>query len=366
MAVDPRFERSVRRWLRAYPRRWRLARSAEVLGTLVDLAGPGATRLDRRAGLGLLVGGLATRARTGPPWYRRIGYVFGAARMPAEHLGWVADDLAAPVPTTRLLWWLAYLGLASGPLVARRHDAPHLAWLAVCLLWAILVDAPNPGWRRRQGLRLLLPAPGDLGGASRWVSGHVPRIRLSARSVSASGACCLAAIATAALVGWLAAPRRGPVGSGAAVCASALLVGTAAASVAMRRWRRWAGRGPAQPDRTVRPGRARAALVVVGLGTLAPALVVIETAGRSLAGVSAVLVVVGLALLPGAVAAWRWSAGAPGDVAAVDLLRVAVTGRAPTPDRPVPAAVPAGTAGAGTSLADLVHIGPDRPLLGGA
>ncbi len=68
----------------------------------------------------------------------------------------------------------------------------------------------------------------------------------------------------------------------------------------------------------------------------------------------------------GAVAAWRWSVTAAGDVATYDLVGVAAMGSPPRQDRRVPAAVPAGSpkASRGTSLIDLVHIDPDRPALG--
>ena len=65
--MDPKFERSVHRYLRAYPRRWRLAKEAEVTAVLADLAGPGATRLDLRSAVGLVLSGSRTRHRERPP-----------------------------------------------------------------------------------------------------------------------------------------------------------------------------------------------------------------------------------------------------------------------------------------------------------
>ncbi|HEX7806008.1 MAG TPA: hypothetical protein VF413_07590 [Cellulomonas sp.] len=46
------FHRSVAFWLRAYPRRWRAVRAAEVTAVLADLAGPPPRRLDARAAAG--------------------------------------------------------------------------------------------------------------------------------------------------------------------------------------------------------------------------------------------------------------------------------------------------------------------------
>ena len=75
MTIDPRFERSVRRYLRAYPRRWRLRRADEMVALLADLADPGATRVDVRTAAGLVRRGgrhergpgrrCGTRSRTG-------------------------------------------------------------------------------------------------------------------------------------------------------------------------------------------------------------------------------------------------------------------------------------------------------------
>src|SRR5699024_1411717 len=58
----------ARRWLRAYPPRWRRLLEEEVLGVLLDTRPPAASRLDLRTRLDLLRGGLLHRLRSRPPF----------------------------------------------------------------------------------------------------------------------------------------------------------------------------------------------------------------------------------------------------------------------------------------------------------
>lgn len=368
MRVDPRFERSVRRWLLAYPRRWRVARGDEVLGTLVDLAPAGAARLDRRSALGLVVGGLRTRVRTGPPPHQRFGYLFGA-RVSPRYLDWMADDLAARLPTVKLGLRLALVAIWSWP-YWWKLGAPNpatAAWVTAVLVWTIAVDVSGAEWRRVEGRRLLLPLPGDPPGRPRWVDTRVPRTRVAARLGWTAFAVLVGWLTVNGAVGWLVSPRRVLKGEGTWAFAAALVLGLLLTVLVTRRWRRRAGSTPAQPDRVVRAERGRAVLGVGGLGALASGWIALEMSGRYPAVASTVLVLAGLAVLPAAVAGWRRAAASPEGTAAVDLLRVAVTGRAPKRDRRVLAAVPAGSPEArGTSLVDLVRVDPDRPALGGA
>ncbi len=64
--TEARIERTVEFWMRAYPRRWREARGGEMLGLVVDLAGPEVQRLGARAAFDLVKGGWATRWREHP------------------------------------------------------------------------------------------------------------------------------------------------------------------------------------------------------------------------------------------------------------------------------------------------------------
>lgn len=131
------------------------------------------------------------------------------------------------------------------------------------------------------------------------------------------------------------------------------------------RWRRWSRRGPEQPNRVVLRWRAQSVVMTSAFGAMVT-WIATGALGSLTAAFSAGMVVAGVVMLPGALAAWRWSAGAPEDLAAVDLLWVAATGRPPKQDQRVPAAVPAGSPEAqhGTSLVDLVRIDPDRSALG--
>lgn len=88
------FERSARRWLRAYPAWWRSRRGEEVVGLLEELADDGARHVDLRTGLGLVRGGWATRWRARPPWHSYLLYRLGFGRLPAEHRWWAAHDIA--------------------------------------------------------------------------------------------------------------------------------------------------------------------------------------------------------------------------------------------------------------------------------
>ncbi|MFS0699641.1 hypothetical protein AB6N24_06660 [Cellulomonas sp. 179-A 4D5 NHS] len=93
MRPDARFARSAALWLRAYPRRWRQARGAEVAAVLADLAPPGARRLDVGTALGLLVAGWATRARQHPPLGAWLRYRLLRERLPRRYRPWVRDDV---------------------------------------------------------------------------------------------------------------------------------------------------------------------------------------------------------------------------------------------------------------------------------
>lgn len=54
-----RVERSARLWVRAYPRRWRYSYGEDLVGTLLDLAGPDARTVRLRDGLSVLGAGWA-------------------------------------------------------------------------------------------------------------------------------------------------------------------------------------------------------------------------------------------------------------------------------------------------------------------
>jgi len=74
--VDAQIVRSTELWMRAYPCRWREARGEELLGLVVDLAGPDARGLGARAAFDLVRGGWATRWREHPPLHTWLLYRF--------------------------------------------------------------------------------------------------------------------------------------------------------------------------------------------------------------------------------------------------------------------------------------------------
>lgn len=88
-----RLDRSARRWLRAYPPRWRRERADEAAALLVDLAAPGSRRLDVRTVAGLVAAGWRTRLRTRPPARVVLAYRLAGRRPPTAYDGWLRDDV---------------------------------------------------------------------------------------------------------------------------------------------------------------------------------------------------------------------------------------------------------------------------------
>jgi len=95
--VEEAFERSVRRWLRAYPRRWRMTFGAEFVATAADLAVPGERRFPLREGLRVAWSGLRLRRRERPSWWFRTSYRrFSGRPRTQREADWVADDILSP------------------------------------------------------------------------------------------------------------------------------------------------------------------------------------------------------------------------------------------------------------------------------
>ena len=169
------FERSVEFWLRAYPLRWRAARSAEVAAVLADLAGPAPHRLDARAALGLVRGGWATRWREHPPLGAYLRYRLVNWRLPAQFDGWVRDERAGHLIGLRseALPFLCFVTLVAGGEGGLRHlgwvtwsvaTRPEMwvIWAAIVLVRAIIRTVGPVAW-----LEVYLPtstdAPGHFG-----------------------------------------------------------------------------------------------------------------------------------------------------------------------------------------------------------
>ncbi|MFS0699639.1 hypothetical protein AB6N24_06650 [Cellulomonas sp. 179-A 4D5 NHS] len=117
----PSFERSVRRWLRAYPRRWRRARAVEVTAVLADLAGPTAHRLDARTALGLVVAGLATRWREHPPPRAYLAYRLAGRHPGPQWDAWLRDDVDGRLYPARLALTEGLVAALAYPSVERLY-----------------------------------------------------------------------------------------------------------------------------------------------------------------------------------------------------------------------------------------------------
>ncbi|GIG21532.1 hypothetical protein Cch01nite_22560 [Cellulomonas chitinilytica] len=356
---DPRFERSVAFWLRAYPRRWRAARGAELAAVAADLARPGAVRLDLRSAAGLVAGGWATRWRTRPPLRDYLLYRFADRRVPVEHRAWAADDLEGRFAGLRV-GLSGPVGAAAGMLIARRWEGEPPDWAFVGLFSALLATmwlVIWPGRLEKSRRKHLVPQQGEPLVDGTRVYEWVPRDRVAARAGTLTTLLATALLAPAASVAWLVAPRRvatvacappddgggcfetvsltrhGAVGPVLAALAVALLVGGAVAWLAARRLDRQVPVRPFQPARrVVGLGLRRAAgtglVVVLVLADLAA-----EATGRIDLWAGAVLAVVALALLPACAVTWRVASRGPSDLAWSDVRRIVWTGHAPVVDQ---------------------------------
>ena len=325
--VDPRFERSVLRWLWAYPRRWRWARADEIVGTLADLAAPGATRLDLRSGLGLVVHGLATRRRMRPPLRVRLRYRLLNGTVPWQHRGWVADDIdgllfqAGPMVAIVTM----QLVFAVGHVIDGSSEPGELVWWLVLL--GVSLVMPKARARREAAARHLVVRPGDPPTVWDQRPGWIYRERLAAGSIVPTAAMAAAA-ATAPAAGLMAVTRAG---DGAAL-AACLAVGALAAARLAVRWRRCLSWRPMQPARhVVVAGRRR--MVTVWCWSLWVLLVAVPwTAPFSRDGLVLVPAVLGagLVVLPVLACGALLTSRAPADVAVIDVWRL-LAGRGPLP-----------------------------------
>jgi len=106
-------DRSAAFWLRAFPRRWRAERTAEVAEVLADLAPVGATRLDLRTATGLVRAGWAVRWRQRPPVGAFLRYRLLGRRPSRAYDGWLRDDLEGALYPWR---YALLLDVVLGPL----------------------------------------------------------------------------------------------------------------------------------------------------------------------------------------------------------------------------------------------------------
>ena len=156
--ASDRLERSVRWWMAAYPRRWRVTFGDDLVGTALELAPPGQDRLTLREGLAITRAGWALRRRERPPLRTRLAFAWGVGRteLPARHRPWLVDQILSPwarigaVAVVGLPWVLPTVWGLVGALADGQDDG--LVWLrwATIAIWAV---APGlfviPGFRRR-------------------------------------------------------------------------------------------------------------------------------------------------------------------------------------------------------------------------
>ncbi|MCG2798108.1 MAG: hypothetical protein L6367_06150, partial [Cellulomonas sp.] len=362
------FERSTRFWLRAYPVRWRAVRGDELLGVLRDLAGPDATRLPLREGLGLVRAGWATRWREGPPLRTRLAYRWLERPIPPRYREWARDDIDGRWYDTRRML-LAPLGIfvifwLVPVLRGRTSDLFFVLLWAMILpvtLWFDLLRPVRDPYRTRAVNRHLMPRAGEPRTATQFGQTWGTRPRLGAR-LGTTLACLVLGLGAALWTTVALVAPRGPAIVGcppepdslacftfgsaswhpqrwAAVAAVAVVVGLLLAYRAGGRAARLLSERPAQPYRAL-ANRAPGLLTVLAL--------VIPLAGwqawLEVTGHWATLIAPGAAatcllMLPGALVAHRVARHGPSDLALVDLWQIGVHGRAPQVDTWVVAVV---------------------------
>jgi hypothetical protein len=358
------FERSVARWLRAYPRRWRVARGAEMTAVLADLAEPGARRVGARTAAGLVRAGWATRWREHPPLGTYLAYRLFERRLPVRYHPWVRDDIEARHSlrgdaVAVGVWALIVLGLPALAGAALQREPGF--WVALTLLYAAVRLVTRRARRARTEQRHLVLLPGEPVTVGAFVDGVGPRRRVGARGGSQLA---LGLVAGAAL-GWsaaaLAAPEAlrfipctdtpacfevvtMPLGQGEllwaeVVLVTALAVGLALVPLVRRRLRRLTTALPTQPNRQLVPVTAEHVVPVMTAGLLVGGEAWLEGAGLMPFLLAPTAGALALVALPGVVALALLARDLPA-VAWSDLRTIAVHGHAPAVDQPVACPVP--------------------------
>jgi len=356
--VEPDLARSIRSWMRAYPRRWRAARGEEMFGLVADLARPGARRLSARASIDLLRGGWATRWREHPPLHTWLLYRMFDKRIPVRFRAWALDDIDG-------YWFRARSGLSSSwvllanPLLWRSDFQEAKDWLIFAAVLVAGSTFMTPVKRRRAArLKHVAARPGELVFGGALVIQDGPRRRATARSALTCAVVSFGAMAAASVVTAAFAPKglhsvpvpgqsasfdivEGPIGSGRIAAIAALVValglGVAVAARARRLLRRLLGQRRDQPLRFLRPVSG-AGKVALTLGITAfTALAWSEATGQVPLGTSVLGGVVALLLLPGTVVGLIEARSSDAtDLAGSDVWCIAANGRVPDPDTPVP------------------------------
>ncbi len=386
-----RLERSARFWMRAYPRRWRVARGEELLGVLLDLAAPGARRVGARTAIDLVRGGWATRWREHPPLLPWLGYRALNRRLPEPYRAWAKDDIDGAYYAPRELLGATWAYVALMEIFTRvpGRAVPTLGrveqFMAVWIGMAVLTWLFRSGHRRRRALLIhLAPRPGDLLYEGRLVVQDGPRARIGARSglpwlAGASALLLMSAVLAAALAPlgvWGHPTPAGPDTSAGlttgvgpvAVRASAyavVLLGGLLSVLAVRRVRRWVRRPVDQPSRLLRPMGVLDAVRAVLLTSGGLGVAWLEIVGGLPLLLSPLIAAVALVVLTTAVAARAELRSDPAlEIALVDVLRIVQRNRPPEVDGPVPELGPlTGPVPGGLVAPPQVLGGPRYPVL---
>ena len=150
--------------LRAYPPRYRAARGAELLGTLLDVATPGRDTPSIRESWDIIRGGLMTRWRAHPPVWRWLLYRTTGARLPYAYRWWARDDILGrwfgarnslgrlsvcyPIFIGALVGERAVYSVQNG--VPYRSPLPDAnGWWWTAIVFAVFVLVPIPGLNKR-------------------------------------------------------------------------------------------------------------------------------------------------------------------------------------------------------------------------
>jgi hypothetical protein len=333
---DPQIVESIEFWMRAYPRRWRVARGQELADLVVDLAGPGARRLGGRRAFDLVRGGWATRWREHPPFHTWLLYRAFDSRIPSAYRSWAQEDIDGS-------WYLVRRNLPiflciPVMLVVIRPWPSGIILSFFFVFNAVFGQGKGPDRLRRDArLKHLMPLAGEPLVEGMLLAWDVPVERVSARSalhgaVLISGAVVALSVAVAVARGWSVALP---------ILLVALAAGVLVAALARRRLIRLLSECPAQPHRVLRPLSAAGKMSLLVYFTFAAYIASVDLTVVFSPGLSVLTGAAAMIPLAGAVAALHvlGRAGA-GDLAGNDVWLIAVRGRPPTVDQPVPAMRP--------------------------
>ncbi|MDP9864123.1 MULTISPECIES: hypothetical protein [Streptosporangium] len=141
------YERRCRLLIRlAYPPRFREFRGAELMGTLMDLAGPDQSSPTLRECLDVIRGGLMLRLREHPPLWHWLLYRLTPVRLPWKYRWWARDDIQGRFFLERRLALALLLDL---PILLVITQSPPSYAHMVGALFVYLIVLPSKGSMRR-------------------------------------------------------------------------------------------------------------------------------------------------------------------------------------------------------------------------